>query len=324
MEEKKSFFKSPWLYVGLATIAIFALCFWGIDYVSRPDTDDAPKVKKEVIATMESNPELIEIARSQGWIKDNATEMTTVDASHVDSLGAAFQGSKLKTFNEFRHFVSLKEIPEGAFAHSDALTSIVIPPYVEDIKYGALAYCPNLESIAVDTANTHYDSRNDCNAVVCTWKGKLMLVAGCRNSVIPSAVRYLAPQAFCGTCGLKTIAFPDRFEEIGEAAFRDCTDLETIDVPQGVRFIEPETFAGCQKLSEVSIPKSVERLKEKAFADCPALKTMVMPKKYAPFLLNSFENERGLTIYVPKGSIPSYKKGQGWGGFKGSFKEIQK
>jgi len=319
-----TFLKSPWFLGGLAALVLFALSFWAINYVGSPDEEQGPKVEKQVIATLETNPELIGLARAQGWIKPEATEMTSIDALHVDSIGAAFQGCNLKTFDEFRFFVGLKELPEGAFAHSDALTSIVIPAYIEDIKYGALAYCPNLQSISVDTANTHYDSRQDCNAVVCTWKGKLMVVAGCRNTVIPSATRYLAPQAFCGISGLKTITFPERFDEIGEQAFKDCADLTAVDIPQGVRFIEPETFAGCRSLTTVKVPKSVERLKKDAFAGCASLTTMVMPKKYAPILLDAFDGSaRGLTVCVPKGAVPTYRKAKGWAGFKGSIKEIQ-
>ena len=275
-----------------------------------------------VIATIATNPELIELARQQGWIKESATEMTTIDASKVTDVGTAFNACRLKTFDEFRHFVGLKELPEGAFAHSDALTSIVIPPYLEDIKPGALAYCPNLESISVDTANTHYDSRSGCNAVVCTWKGKLMVVAGCRNTRILSGVRFLAAQAFCGVRGLKTIEFPTRFDEIGEAAFKDCADLETIDIPQGVRFIEPETFYGCTKLQTVNFPKSIERLKKQAFFACPNLTTMVFPKKFAPFVFDPFDNETNLTIYVPKGRTKTFREQQGWAGYQGKFKEI--
>ena len=100
MEDNKSFFKSPWLYVGLATVALFALCFWGIDYISRPDLDDTPKVEKEVIATLDSNPELILLARQQGWIKETATEMTSVDASKVTRIDSVFSGCKLETFDE--------------------------------------------------------------------------------------------------------------------------------------------------------------------------------------------------------------------------------
>ena len=318
-----SFLKSPWLLAAVGALAIFALSFWAINYVGSPDEEQGPKVEKMVIATEQTNPELIALARQQGWINGDATEMTSIDASRVDSVGTAFQGSQLKTFDEFRFFVGLKELPEGAFAHSDALTSIVIPAYVEDIENGAFAYCPNLERIEVDTANTHYDSRNDCNAVICTWKGKLKLVAGCRNSVVPSGVRFLAPRAFCGVRGLKTLALPERFDEIGEEAFLDCSDLETFEIPRGVRVLEPATFAGCSRLETVTIGKSIERLKKDAFARCPNLTTVVLPRKIPPYLLGAFDDSKSVTICIPSGKTSVYREAQGWGGFQGRFQETE-
>ncbi len=307
-------FKMQWLYIGVATVAVFALCFWAVDYVSRPHADE-PKVEKEVIATAESNPELIALARLQGWIEPTADAMTTIDALHVDSVGDAFKGCQLKTFDEFRFFIGLKELPEGAFAHSEQLTSIVLPASLEDVRHGALAYCPNLQSIRVDSANTHYDSRGDCNAVICTWKGKLMLVAGCRNTTMPGAVRYLAAHAFCGVKGLRTLQFPEHFEEIGEAAFKDCADLQTIDIPQGVRFIEPETFAGCTALQSVTLSKSVERLRKDAFAGCTALRSIVSPKRYPPIIESAFDRYDA-TVSVPKGMLNKYYTAKGWKTFR--------
>lgn len=320
MSADNHFLKSPWLYVGVATIAIFALCFWAIDRVSRPDTDTQPKVERQVIATIQSNPELIALARQQGWIQPTAEELTSIDASKVTEVGTAFVGSQLKTFDEFRFFVGLHELPGGAFAHSESLTAITLPPTIDDVKYGALAYCPSLTTIRVDSANTHYDARNDCNAVICTWKGKLMLVAGCRTTVIPDGVRYLAPQAFCGCRGLKGIDFPERFDEIGAEAFRDCADLETIVLPQGMRFVEESTFAGCTALQSVTLSKSIERLRRYAFAGCSALAAIVSPKRYPPIIEDAFDRHEA-TVHVPQGMLNKYSTAPGWKSFK-HYKEL--
>ena len=313
-------FKSPWLLAGLAALAIFALSFLAINYVSQPDEEKGPEVKNEVIATLQSNPELIEIARKQGWIEASATEMTSVDASKVTDIATVFSGSAIKSFDEFRYFVGLLDIQQGAFAHAEALTSIVIPAYVQDIKAGAFAYCPSLKQLQVDSANTHYDSRGNCNAVICTWKGKLMLVAGCATSVIPADVRYLASQAFCGCTALKSVTFPERFEEIGEDAFRDCTSLESIELPQGMRFVEAGTFAGCTGLRSLTLSKSVERLRKDAFAGCSSLSTIVSPKRYPPIIENAFDVYNA-TVYVPKGMQNKYFTKAGWKTFK-HYKEI--
>ena len=136
-EEKTPFYKQIWFLGGLATLAIFALCFLAINMVGSPDDDDTPEVEMEVIATLQTNEPLIKIAREQGWIDADATEMTSVDAAAVDSIGTVFSGCNLKSFKEFRYFVGLKQIQTEAFAHADQLAEIVIPSQVEDIAYGA-------------------------------------------------------------------------------------------------------------------------------------------------------------------------------------------
>lgn len=310
-----SFFKSPWLIGGAAAIVIFALCFWAINQVSKQPADEGPKVEKAVIATMQTNPELMAIARQQGWIGPDALEMTTIDAKKVTDIGTVFQGSALKHFEEFRHFVGITEIKADAFRGCEALTTLVIPQRVASIAYGALAGCKALTQLSVDTANTHYDSRNDCNAIICTWKGKLMVVAGSAATVVPADVRYIAPQAFSGCTALAALALPERMEEIGEQAFSGCTALQTIDIPQGVKRIEPSAFAGCTALHTVSLPKSLNELADSAFAGCTALQTIRCPKRYPPHLRRAFD-AYGATVVVPAGKAAAYRRAPGWKNFR--------
>jgi hypothetical protein len=319
MENKTSLLRSPYLWGGLIALGVFVLCFVAIDYVSRPETEEI-KVENQVIATLQTNEPLIAIARQQGWIDTDATEMTSVDASRVTSIDSVFQGSKLTTFDEFRFFVGLQEIPAEAFAHSDLLTAITLPPRVNTIADGALAYCPNLLQIKVDTANTHFDSRDDCNAVICTWKGDLKVVAGCRNTKIPAKVRYLSAKAFCGCQGLTAVAFPERMDEIGPEAFRDCRDLTAIEIPQGVRFVEESTFAGCTALRSVVLSKSVERLRNAAFTGCTNLTEVTCPKKYPPIVENAFDGFTA-TVYVPAGMLNKYYVDKVWKNFQ-NIKEL--
>lgn len=319
MEEKTPFFKQTWFMGGLAALVIFVLCFIGINYVSQPDEPKKADVEMAVIATLQTNEPLIRIAREQGWIDADATELTSVDAAHVDSIGTLFSGSALQSFQEFRYFIGVQEIPAGAFAHCDALHSVVVPANVITIGDGAFANCPALEDLQVDTANTHYDSRDDCHAIICTWKGKLMLVAGCKNSVIPQKVRFIAPQAFSGCRDLTSIVFPEKMEEIGEEAFRGC-GLTSVDIPQGVRFIEAGCFSDCQALQSVTLSKSVERLRRDAFHGCTSLSRIVSPKRYPPVIENAFDAYTA-TVYVPQGQLNTYFRDKFWKAFP-NFKEL--
>ena len=314
-EEKTPFYKQIWFLGGLATLAIFALCFLAINMVGSPDDDDTPEVEMEVIATLQTNEPLIKIAREQGWIDADATEMTSVDAAAVDSIGTIFSGCNLKSFKEFRYFVGLKQIQTEAFAHADQLTEIVIPSQVEDIAYGAFADCPALASISVDSTNTHYDSRDNCNGIICTWKGTLMLVAGCKNTTIIDRIGYIAPQAFRGCRDLTAVSFPERMEEIGDSAFMDCVALQEVSLPQGVRFVEPATFMGCKSLQTVTLTKSIERLQKNAFKGCKRLTKIVCPKKYPPIIDEAFDSY-DVTVYVPAGLQNKYFSDKFWKFFK--------
>ena len=319
MEEKTPFFKQTWFLGGLAALVVFVLCFIAIDYAGSPSEPKKPDVEESVIATIQSNEPLINIARQQGWIAPDATEMTTLDASTVDSIGVIFSGSDLQTFLEFRHFIAVQEIKAGAFAHANSLKNIVIPANIINIEDGAFADCPALEDLQVDTANTHYDSRENCHAIIRTWKGKLMVVAGCKNTVLLPDVRYLAPQAFAGCTDLQTVTFPERMEEIGAEAFRNCTSLKEVTIPQGVRFIEEGTFMGCTALHRVVLSKSVERLRRQAFKDCAQLAEMAVPKRFPPIIENAFDDYT-VTIYVPDGQLNTYYRDKEWKKF-GNIKE---
>lgn len=319
MEEKAPFFKQTWFLGGLAALVIFALCFAAINYVSQPDEPKKPDVEMAVIATLQTNEPLISIARQQGWIDADATEMTSVDASEVDSIGTVFSGSNLQSFKEFRYFISVQEIKAGAFANASQLKDIVVPAGVVSIEYGAFADCPALEDLQVDTANTHYDSREDCHAIVCTWKGKLMLVAGCKNTKIIDNIRYIAPQAFSGCKALTTVSFPEKMEEIGEEAFKG-SGLTEVEIPQGIRFVEDGCFMNCEALQSVILSKSVERLRQDAFKGCKRLSKIVSPKRYPPIIENAFDAYTA-TVYVPQGQLNTYYRDKFWKVFK-NYKEL--
>ena len=320
-ENPTPFYKQTWFLGGAAALVIFALCFFAINYVSQPEEPKGPEVENKVIASVHTNEELIMIARQQGWIDEDATEMTSVDAAEVDSLGQAFVGSNIESLKELQYFVGLKELKTGAFANAKELKEIVIPSQVESIEDGALADCPALERIAVDSANTHYDSRGNCNGVVCTWKGKLMLVAGCQNTVLSADMRHIAPQAFKGCTALKEIAFPEKMESIGEAAFMGCTSLHAVEIPKGIRFIEASTFEGCKSLTVISFPKSIERLRKNAFKGCSALEKIVCPRHYVPVIEDAFDSFAA-TVYVPEGMDNKFFVDKQWKRFK-DVKELK-
>jgi hypothetical protein len=120
---------------------------------------------------------------------------------------------------------SLTTIDSWAFGYCTSLTNIEIPASVSLIGSSAFSGCPNLTSIVVDSTNTVYDSRDNCNAIIESSTNKL--IAGCNTTIIPTSVTSIGKLAF-NESHIKKVEIPSSVTEIETKAFVDCTELDTI------------------------------------------------------------------------------------------------
>ena len=86
--------------------------------------------------------------------------------------------------------------------------------------------CSSLERIEVDEANTVYDSRENCNAIIHTSTNEL--VVGCKNSKIPNSVTSLGDDCFSGCSSLTSITIPNSDTSLGDYCFEGCSSLTSI------------------------------------------------------------------------------------------------
>ena len=80
---------------------------------------------------------------------------------------------------------------------------IYIPKSVTSIEERAYSNCKAVKKIEVDSENTVYDSREDCNAIIRTEDNTLLY--GCQNTKIPATVTAVEDYAFEGHSNLKTL-----------------------------------------------------------------------------------------------------------------------
>ena len=123
---------------------------------------------------------------------------------------------------------SVTSIGNYAFSYCSGLTSITIPSSVTSIGYIAFSGCSGLTCIEVDPNNNTYDSRNNCNAIIETNTNTL--IAGCKDTVIPSTVTSIGTNAFFGCSSLTSITIPEGVKSIGNSAFFGCTSLEIVTI----------------------------------------------------------------------------------------------
>lgn len=88
---------------------------------------------------------------------------------------------------------------------------------------------------------------------------------------------------------------PNGVTTIGDSAFRNCDNLESVTLPDTVTRIEEEAFCSADKLSYINMPENLEYIGEWAFWRCESLKRhIVLPESMTCMADKAFE-ESGIT-----------------------------
>ncbi|MCR4665296.1 MAG: leucine-rich repeat domain-containing protein [Paludibacteraceae bacterium] len=206
---------------------------------------------------------------------------------------------------------SVTRYGDSAFRGCYGLTSVTIPRNVTSIGDRAFNSCRNLAAMMVESGNTTYDSRNNCNAIIETATNTL--VAGCKNTRIPDNVTTIGKWAFLGNTGMTSLTIPKSVTSIGERAFNSCRGLTTIIVESGNPIydsrdncnavIETATntlVAGCRN---TVIPVSVTTIERHSFYSCSSLTAIVIPESVTHIEYGAFIGCSGLaSITVESGN----------------------
>lgn len=119
-------------------------------------------------------------------------------------------------------------------------------------------------------------------------------------------LKTIGDYAFSGT-SLTRISLPDSVELIGNYAFKDCRNLESINIPKSLKYIGCGVFMYCYRLSsELEFPDVMETFAEgeysgpDTFLDCWSLRSVVLPKGMTEIGSGMFRNCLSLSgIRIP-------------------------
>ena len=165
--------------------------------------------------------------------------------SVIPSSVTSIADNAFKSCKELKSIVipeGVKSIGKSAFEGCSGLTAITIPASVESIGNGAFFDCTGIRSIKVAQGNRAFDSREDCNALIDTRTGELILA--CPFTIIPNGIK-----------------------KIGYRAFYRCSLENGLNLAEGIEEIADEAFLGCTGFSEIVLPASLKIMGKDVFSD---------------------------------------------------------
>ena len=120
-------------------------------------------------------------------------------------------------------------------------------------------------------------------------------------------------EAFSGCESLTSITIPDSVTSIGSEAFYGCENLTSVTIGNSVTSIGDGAFYDCESLTSITIPNSVTTIEYNAFDGCTSLTSITSLNTTPPTInSNTLPNGNNYTIYVPSGSVDTYKAAQYW------------
>lgn len=214
---------------------------------------------------------------------------------------------------------TVTSIGSYAFYYCSSLANLNIPSAVATIGDNAFAGCSGLTSIKVDKDNTHYDARDGCNAIIDTHTNTL--IAGCRNTIIPTTATAIGKQAFAHCASLKTLTVPGSVTTIANGAYYECTGLTTAVIGNAVTTIADGAFYGCTSLTTLSLGTSLTTIGNGAFDGCNSLQEIHCKSQKPPVIINNTLPYPSATLYVPQGTKHAYQSADGWRNFTSIVEE---
>ncbi len=225
-----------------------------------------------------------------------------------------------------------------AFSYCSGLTSITIPNSVTSIGRNAFIGCSGLTTPVYNAHVFAFMPISYSGAY--TIPDGIESIAGAAFSdcssltsvTIPNSVTSIGEWAFYGCSGLTSVTIPNSVTEIRWWAFSDCTGLTSVTIPNSVTSIGDEAFRKCTGLTSVIIPNSVTSIGYCAFARCSSL-TSVMIEAGTPPTIEAYAfydeddygyptNPLNISIYVPCGTLDTYKTAEVWSDYASLIKYV--
>ena len=184
----------------------------------------------------------------------------------------------------------VKRIGEKAFYSCSKLSSISLPPSITSIEQDAFSYCNGLTGVYISNLVSWCDIDFYNKGSNPLLYAKHLYLGGEPVTNVLLAGDSIKSYTFCSCEDLVSIAIPKSVTMIGDYAFYNCINLNSIELNTIEVAPWPKTMSNAyDRLPSVNIPANVVSIGEYAFYGCRSLISVNIPNSITTIEKSSFE-----------------------------------
>ena len=174
-----------------------------------------------------------------------------------------------------------------AFAGCASLSELKLPNSIDVIDDFAFFNCTSLGNVSIPRSVSRLGGyilegtswmKNQNGDFVVIGDGVLIKYNGREKSrSIPDNIKQIGEFAFAENKEIDTILISPSVTRVGRGAFQNCKGLKAIGLPESLTEIADRAFYGCESLASVTIPSSITKLNSETFGMCTGLTTAEIP-----------------------------------------------
>ena len=181
----------------------------------------------------------------------------------------------------------ITKLSDGAFSSFTKIKVVNFNKYITEIPNRLFYNCTSLEKINVDYSKITYVGNEAFGGCAKLEEFKF------EDSIIEK----IGYSAFDGCASLKKVIFPDTLKKIGNSAFKDCENINNLNLNQ-IEEIGDSVFENCFGIKKVNIPLTLKIISESAFRNNKNLEKVSFHNELTKILSYAFKDCPKLENYT--------------------------
>lgn len=111
-----------------------------------------------------------------------------------------------------------------------------------------------------------------------------------KSVMINEGITSIGNYAFCDFAELESVSLPNSLKKIGEGSFSECPRITEIIIPENVTSIGKAAFSGCKQLMGMKLPPKIKKISAATFLNCSGIMEISIPDSVTSIEEGAFYN----------------------------------